>query len=216
MSPLYWCSYRLGHPPTRAGEQPSFSHSSATLSMLRPAVTCPRRRLTRSLVAHCAERTIALLAFEDVKAAPMADLLDIAQRQKTASELNAAILASQDLVRPSFRNWAGLPAAQLGAQTMHVHARAAQCCGCCSRQLCGAQHDVHRRTVVGVVSSMSSISRTAYWVALQEPEPRLPGLLKMLLWAQQRLEERVEFPKCGQPLCNLSIRSVTSDTSRTR
>lgn len=172
--------------------------------MLRPAVTCPRRRLTRSLVAHCAERTIALLAFEDVKAAPMADLLDIAQRQKTASELNAAILASQDLVRPSFRNWAGLPAAQLGAQTMHVHARAAQCCGCCSRQLCGAQHDVHRRTVVGVVSSMSSISRTAYWVALQEPEPRLPGLLKMLLWAQQRLEERVEFPKCGQPLCNLS------------
>ena len=32
---------------------------------------------------------------------------------------------------------------------------------------------------------------------LQEPEPRLPGLLKMLLWAQQRLEERVEFPKCA-------------------
>lgn len=49
-----------------------------------------------------AERTIALLAFEDVKAAPMADLLDIAQRQKTASELNAAILASQDLVRSSY------------------------------------------------------------------------------------------------------------------
>lgn len=72
------------------------------------------------------ERTIALLAFEDVKAAPMADLLDIAQRQKTASELNAAILASQDL----------------------------------------------------------------------EPEPRLPGLLKMLLWAQQRLDERMEYPKC--------------------
>ncbi len=46
-----------------------------------------------------AERTIALLAFEDTKAAPMADLLEIAQRQKTASELNAAILASQNLVR---------------------------------------------------------------------------------------------------------------------
>lgn len=29
----------------------------------------------------------------------MADLLEIAQRQKTASELNAAILASQNLVR---------------------------------------------------------------------------------------------------------------------
>lgn len=30
----------------------------------------------------------------------------------------------------------------------------------------------------------------------QEPEPRLPGLLKMLLWAQQRLDERMEYPKC--------------------
>lgn len=72
------------------------------------------------------ERTVALLAFEDTKDAPMADLLDIAQRQKTASELNAAILASQSLER----------------------------------------------------------------------EPRLPGLLKMLLWAQQRLDERVEYPRC--------------------
>ena len=41
---------------------------------------------------------MALLAFENTKDAPMADLLDIAQRQKTASELNAAILASQSLV----------------------------------------------------------------------------------------------------------------------
>jgi hypothetical protein len=38
---------------------------------------------------------VALLAFEDVRASPVADLMDIAQRQKTASELNAAILASQ-------------------------------------------------------------------------------------------------------------------------
>eukprot|EP00123_Amoebidium_parasiticum_P011936 comp21000_c0_seq1/m.28167 comp21000_c0_seq1/g.28167 ORF comp21000_c0_seq1/g.28167 comp21000_c0_seq1/m.28167 type:complete len:237 (-) comp21000_c0_seq1:167-877(-) len=41
------------------------------------------------------ERTMALLAFEDQSASPMAYLLDPAQRQKTASELNAAILASQ-------------------------------------------------------------------------------------------------------------------------
>lgn len=46
-----------------------------------------------------AERTVALLAFEDVSASPVADLMDIAQRQKTASELNAAILASQGQVR---------------------------------------------------------------------------------------------------------------------
>ena len=45
------------------------------------------------------ERTVALLAFEDVRASPVADLMDIAQRQKTASELNAAILASQSQVR---------------------------------------------------------------------------------------------------------------------
>ena len=47
---------------------------------------------------RCAERTVALLAFEDVGASPVADLMDIAQRQKTASELNAAILASQGQV----------------------------------------------------------------------------------------------------------------------
>ncbi len=42
-----------------------------------------------------AERTMALLAFEDTRSSPVADLMDISQRQKTASELNAAILSSQ-------------------------------------------------------------------------------------------------------------------------
>ncbi len=42
---------------------------------------------------------MALLAFEDVRSSPVADLMDIAQRQKTASELNAAILASQAQVQ---------------------------------------------------------------------------------------------------------------------
>ncbi|KAI8804988.1 CTLH/CRA C-terminal to lish motif domain-containing protein [Cladochytrium replicatum] len=41
------------------------------------------------------ERTMALLAFEDHSASPVGDLLDNTQRQKTASELNAAILTSQ-------------------------------------------------------------------------------------------------------------------------
>ncbi|KAG2487534.1 hypothetical protein HYH03_013814 [Edaphochlamys debaryana] len=71
------------------------------------------------------ERTVALLAFEDVKASPVGDLLDAAQRQKTASELNAAILHSQ----------------------------------------------------------------------AQEREPRLPLLLKLLLWAQQQLDERAAYPR---------------------
>jgi hypothetical protein len=41
------------------------------------------------------ERTIALLAFSDAKASPVGDLLDVAQRHKTAGELNGAILESQ-------------------------------------------------------------------------------------------------------------------------
>ncbi|GFR39903.1 hypothetical protein Agub_g408 [Astrephomene gubernaculifera] len=71
------------------------------------------------------ERTVALLAFEDSKSSPVGDLMDVAQRQKTASELNAAILHSQ----------------------------------------------------------------------AQEREPRLPLLLKLLLWAQAQLDERAAYPR---------------------
>jgi hypothetical protein len=42
---------------------------------------------------------MALLAFEDTHNSPVADLMDVSQRQKTASELNAAILSSQCQVR---------------------------------------------------------------------------------------------------------------------
>lgn len=41
------------------------------------------------------ERTMALLAFENKSSCPVAELLHTNQRQKTASELNAAILTSQ-------------------------------------------------------------------------------------------------------------------------
>ncbi|EGC39326.1 hypothetical protein DICPUDRAFT_52718 [Dictyostelium purpureum] len=41
------------------------------------------------------EKTISLLAFEDTSKSPIASLLDHSQRQKTAGELNAAILTSQ-------------------------------------------------------------------------------------------------------------------------
>lgn len=71
------------------------------------------------------ERTVALLAFEDIQTSPVADLMDVTQRQKTASELNAAILSSQ----------------------------------------------------------------------CQEEEPRLPHLLKMMIWAQNRLKKKIaSFP----------------------
>ena len=38
---------------------------------------------------------MALLAFEETKKSPVGDLLDHAQRQKIASEVNAALLSSQ-------------------------------------------------------------------------------------------------------------------------
>ncbi|KAI5004098.1 hypothetical protein ZWY2020_031341 [Hordeum vulgare] len=41
------------------------------------------------------EKTVALLVFEDVKNCPYGELLDVSQRLKTASEVNAAILTSQ-------------------------------------------------------------------------------------------------------------------------
>lgn len=41
------------------------------------------------------EQTVALLAFEDAANCPVKQLMDMSQRQKTASEVNAAILTSQ-------------------------------------------------------------------------------------------------------------------------
>ncbi|KAJ6999747.1 protein GID8 homolog isoform X1 [Populus alba] len=71
------------------------------------------------------EKTVALLAFEDVSNCPVGDLLDISQRLKTASEVNAAILTSQS----------------------------------------------------------------------HEKDPKLPSLLKMLLWAQNQLDEKAAYPR---------------------
>eukprot|EP00160_Parvularia_atlantis_P010419 Unigene2038_Nuclearia_a/m.6348 Unigene2038_Nuclearia_a/g.6348 ORF Unigene2038_Nuclearia_a/g.6348 Unigene2038_Nuclearia_a/m.6348 type:complete len:203 (-) Unigene2038_Nuclearia_a:74-682(-) len=76
------------------------------------------------------ERTMALLAFEDQSKSPVGSLLDQTQRQKLASEVNAAILTAQS----------------------------------------------------------------------QEKDARLPGLLKMLLWAQTLLDERYRYPRIGNLL----------------
>ncbi len=42
------------------------------------------------------EQTLSLLAFENTKASPFSDLLEHSQRLKVMSEVNAAVLASQD------------------------------------------------------------------------------------------------------------------------
>lgn len=61
---------------------------------LRQASPCP---LTPPLLvcSGVTERTVALLAFTDPASSPLSDLMGGAQRQKTASELNAAVLAAQ-------------------------------------------------------------------------------------------------------------------------
>ncbi|KAL0076513.1 CTLH/CRA C-terminal to lish motif domain-containing protein [Phycomyces blakesleeanus] len=71
------------------------------------------------------ERTMALFAFQDINTSPVKDLLHSGHRQKTASELNTAILASQS----------------------------------------------------------------------REKEPKLPNLLKMLVWSQVQLDERLLYPR---------------------
>ncbi|KAL6553247.1 Glucose-induced degradation complex subunit [Orobanche gracilis] len=71
------------------------------------------------------ERTVALLAFEDVTNCPVGELLDISQRHKTAAEVNAAILTSQS----------------------------------------------------------------------HEKDPKLPSLLKMLIWVQNQLDEKATYPR---------------------
>jgi hypothetical protein len=73
------------------------------------------------------EKTMALLAFtpDTLASSPLASLLDMGQRQKTAGELNAAILTSQQ----------------------------------------------------------------------QDKDPKLPALLKLMLWGQNLLDEKVHFPK---------------------
>ncbi len=46
-------------------------------------------------VCVCAERTVALLAFEKPQSSPLGDLMGVAHRHKTATELNSAILLSK-------------------------------------------------------------------------------------------------------------------------
>ncbi|XP_021294131.1 glucose-induced degradation protein 8 homolog isoform X2 [Herrania umbratica] len=84
------------------------------------------------------ERTVALLAFEDVSNCPVGELMDISQRLKTASEVNAAILTSQS----------------------------------------------------------------------HEKDPKLPSLLKMLIWAQNQLDEKAAYPRIND-LSNATLEDPT-------
>ncbi|MEW5299934.1 MAG: hypothetical protein WDW36_002903 [Sanguina aurantia] len=91
------------------------------------------------------ERTISLLAFEDIHSSPVGELLGAEQRQKTACELNAAILHSQ----------------------------------------------------------------------CQEQEPRLPFLLKLMLWAQGQLDEKCVYPHIADLATGALVQPGGGDTAMT-
>ncbi|XP_017603218.1 protein GID8 homolog isoform X2 [Gossypium arboreum] len=84
------------------------------------------------------ERTISLLVFEDTSNCPVGELLDISQRLKTATEVNAAVLTSQS----------------------------------------------------------------------HEKDPKLPSLLKMLIWAQNQLDKKAAYP-CINDLSNARLEDPT-------
>jgi hypothetical protein len=106
------CTSHAALPRLSRAPRPPCRHTPSTRSTLSDPY------LLQSLLCHH-------LSLPSAQASPVGDLLDVAQRQKTASELNAAILASQ----------------------------------------------------------------------AQEREPRLPLLLKLLLWAQAQLDERAVYPR---------------------
>ncbi|KAL1099608.1 hypothetical protein V6Z11_D05G174100 [Gossypium hirsutum] len=97
----------------------------------------PRAEENQSFLEEL-ERTISLVAFEDTSNCPVGELLDISQRLKTASEVNAAVLTSQS----------------------------------------------------------------------NEKDPKLPSLLKMLIWAQNKLDKKAAYP-CINDLSNARLEDPT-------
>ena len=161
----------------------------------------------------CAERTVALLAFEDARDSPVGDLMDLAQRHKTASELNAAILSSQ--------SQAGLTSTASHAAYRHLlcmwlllpchAAHASYNVNCCFTLLCSWMQylmawtlPLHLPPVITNNTALPSCSTAEHTAtvriqliqvaAMQEQEPRLPMLLKMLIWAHNQLDEKLIYP----------------------
>ena len=159
----------------------------------------PSPRLTsvsRSALPHTtacppAERTVALLVFEDVKASPLADLMDVAQRQKTASELNAAILASQSQV-----GWGGF--GDRWAEPCQPIALVGQCTagqGIAPHKPASLSNlQIYATPQPSAVPAVCALCVCGFAVP-QEAEPKLPNLLKLLIWAQKQLGEKALFPR---------------------
>lgn len=119
------------------------------------------------------ERTVALLAFEDVSNCPVGELLDISQRLKTASEVNAAILTSQS------REKGKANLVNLSLQFAHSKFNSP----------CNTVH-FYRFLLTHCFRLF-----TYYFWLYSLPDPKLPSLLKMLIWAQNQLDEKAAYPR---------------------
>jgi len=102
---------------------------------------------------------MALLAFEDTKKSPVGHLLEHSQRQKVASELNAAILTAQ----------------------------------CREKGLFYPRFCAYKLILTPPPPPTHTHTHTPYISIFLDP--KLPGLLKMLIWAQTQLDEKVKYPR---------------------
>jgi hypothetical protein len=151
---------------------------------------------------------VALLVFEDVKGSPLADLLDASQRQKTASELNAAILSSQSQVGGRAPWWwqlwacAAPPFQGSGLRASLQHTTT---CNLDLQGLVVISRGGKTLWQLSLISSPPSAQTLCLDHLLdpgpqpgphpQERESRLPNLLKLLVWVQQQLDEKAVYPR---------------------
>ncbi|GJN08539.1 hypothetical protein PR202_ga26473 [Eleusine coracana subsp. coracana] len=206
------------------------------------------------------EKTVALLVFEDVKNCPYGELLDVSQRLKTASEVNAAILTSQSHEKAFLRSppppqllptlqhsspataaAPSQPAALLPHRSSFPSPRSSPVAAPSlsfavapplffsplHRQLTGAappfqidgrlSHPAQAsnaeadwdglwRQISGLTdyshpflfSSTLALAESYFFLYhhfLVIADPKLPSLLKMLIWTQNQLDEKAAYPR---------------------
>ncbi|MBA0865591.1 hypothetical protein Goshw_013625 [Gossypium schwendimanii] len=133
------------------------------------------------------ERTISLLAFEDTSNCPVGELLDISQRLKTASEVNAAVLTSQSHEK--------------GFLFFYL---------LCSLFIYLWIVDDWLLFDLKLKIILRSSRNSKFWLkyACWITDPKLPSLLKMLIWAQNKLDKKAAYP-CINDLSNARLEDPT-------
>lgn len=116
-----------------------------------------------------------MFIFEDVYNSPLKYLIDPAHRNKIASEVNSAILTSQNHEKgknlfPNFIN--GL------------------CFG-----LYQFDHDICLWQCTNHLSWRWCRGTNVSWILPCLADPKLPAVMKMLIWAQNLLDEKAIYPR---------------------